>query len=270
METVLIAALSLDGRLTRHETPGAVFASPEDQVFLGERLRECDASVMGAETYRLHREQILAKTPPKRLRVIWTRAPETFQADAKPGSLEFSADAPALLVERLRGLGARRVALLGGAELYTAFLAASLVDELWLTYEPELVGTGLTLARLPLSSRWERAQTRALNPDTFAVHYRRPGTSPLRTLRRVGLKCLALHFARWVAVLIAAGALLGTILFPVFGPLLGATATPGALALAGAKFGSFYCLIWAPGIAIVATVMYAHKKAGPHQATPRS
>ncbi|WP_404422758.1 dihydrofolate reductase family protein [Nibricoccus sp. IMCC34717] len=270
MEIVLIAALSLDGRLTRHETPGVAFASAEDQVFLRQRLRECDASIMGAGTYRLHREAILAKTPAKRLRLIWTRTPEAFQSDAKPGSLEFSAETPVALVERLRSLGVRRVALLGGPQVYSAFLEANLVDELWLTYEPEVVGTGLPLAQLPLGSRWERAQTRALNADTLAIRYRRPGTSPVGILRRAGRRRLALHFTAWVAGLIGAGAVLGTILFPTFGPLFGSVKSTAALALAGAKFGSFYCLIWAPGIAIVATVMRAHKKAGPRLATPRS
>ncbi|MDX2187380.1 MAG: dihydrofolate reductase family protein [Opitutaceae bacterium] len=262
MHVVLIAALTLDGRITRHATPGVTFGSPEDQRFLKEKLRECDASIMGASTYRLHREAIRSLKPANRLRVIWTRQPESFSADESSGSLEFRNGDAQGLVEALRGRGVRRCALLGGAETYTSFLKANLVHELWLTYEPVLVGTGLSLATEALDSMWKRVDTVPLNRDTFAVRYVR-GTAEAPKRQRVSFWSHVACFLAWVFGLIAIGGLAGAILFPLFGPFFGAELPGPKLMLAGLKFGSFYFMIWAPGVAIVATVMRAYKKAGP-------
>jgi hypothetical protein len=62
----------------------------------------------------------------------------------------------------------------------------------------------------------------------------------------------------WAALtflMVAAGALLGAVLFPVIGALAGKASPSGALALAGARNLGFYALVWAPGTAIVLTVI---------------
>ncbi|WP_232767325.1 dihydrofolate reductase family protein [Geminisphaera colitermitum] len=62
---------------------------------------------------------------------------------------------------RLQAEGFRRCALLGGAQVYGAFLAAGLVDEVSVTIEPRIFGCGTPLAAglegavLPLDVRLE-------------------------------------------------------------------------------------------------------------------
>ena len=47
MLVVLIAVISLDGRITPPNEAGPGFASPEDQAWFRAALREFDCSVMG-------------------------------------------------------------------------------------------------------------------------------------------------------------------------------------------------------------------------------
>ena len=112
MQLVLIAAQSLDGFITRHDEPGTAFTSPADQTHFRTVLQNFDCSVMGAETYRVARNFIRARLTPTRRRIVVTRC-----------------------------------AVLGGATLHDWFLAASLVDELWLTLEPRLFGQGTPFLR---------------------------------------------------------------------------------------------------------------------------
>ena len=149
MQLVLIAAQSLDGFITRHDEPGTAFTSPADQTHFRTVLQNFDCSVMGAETYRVARNFIRARLTPTRRRIVVTRDPARYGAEAVAGQLEFTAAAsgPAALCATLAAEGHRRCAVLGGATLHDWFLAASLVDELWLTLEPRLFGQGTPFLR---------------------------------------------------------------------------------------------------------------------------
>lgn len=173
MKVVLFAALSLDGRVTRGSEPGVAWASPEDQAFLRDELKQCDASIMGAATYRLHRA-VIDEARPHRARVIWTRSAAEGVAAGGTKGLSFRDESPPSLVALLSSRGHQRCALLGGTQTYSAFLAADLVDELWLTYEPVLFGAGLPLLTTPVHQTWRWQESRELNASTRAHHFVRP------------------------------------------------------------------------------------------------
>jgi len=69
----------------------------------------------------------------------------------------------------------------------------------------------------------------------------------------------AAYFLFWVLVIVAAGAAVGALTFPLVGPLFGSQRGPLAHALAGARHLGFITLIWAPGIALVLCVSRAHR-----------
>ena len=145
MRVTLIAAQSLDGFITRHDEPGAGFASEADQRHFRRSLGLFDCSVMGATTYRAARDIIRAARTGSRRRIVVTRSPEQFTADAEPGMLEFTSEAPRALLRRLGGLGHRACALLGGAQIHRWYLEEQCVNDLWLTLEPRLFGSGTPL-----------------------------------------------------------------------------------------------------------------------------
>ncbi len=179
MQVILIAVISLDGRLTLPGQPGPGFASAEDQAWFHRVLHEFDSAVMGRATYETAREEILASPRRDILRKVATRTPERFAHDLRPGAIEFTADTPELVARDLAGRGYRRCALLGGGQIYREYLDAGLVDALWLTLEPVVLGGGTPLADGgPVrDGRYTLAEVRRLGPDTLLLHYQKPGRS---------------------------------------------------------------------------------------------
>jgi hypothetical protein len=62
-----------------------------------------------------------------------------------------------------------------------------------------------------------------------------------------------------VLEIVALGALLGAIVFPIVGKLSGAHKTTAELVIFGARTLGFYFFVWAPGIALVREFMRAAK-----------
>ncbi len=73
----------------------------------------------------------------------------------------------------------------------------------------------------------------------------------------------SLYFLFWTAAIIAAGAAFGAVLFALAGLLFATGHTAGELARNGIRTGGFYCLLWAPGIAVVLCVMRAYRRRHP-------
>jgi dihydrofolate reductase len=171
MNIVLIAAQSLDGFITRHDNPGAGFTSAEDKAWFARALQGFDASILGGTTYRAERPMFLANRKSGRRRVVLTRQPETYAGDAVPGVLEFTAEPPSVLVKRLAGAGHARCALLGGGQIHRLFLEAGLVDQLWITMEPRLFGSGTPLVggHVDISLTWLGSES--LGGNTQLLRY---------------------------------------------------------------------------------------------------
>lgn len=177
MHVVLIAVVSLDGRITRPHETGPGFASDADQAWFRRALRGFDCAVMGRGTFDTIAEQVAADEAQRKLRVVLTRDPPRFAAHVVPGRVEFTAAAPAAVVADLRGRGFHHCALLGGGQIYQAFLDAGQVDALWLTLEPLILGGGTPLAEGEVrrsQASFVLEETRALSPSTLLLNYRRP------------------------------------------------------------------------------------------------
>jgi len=172
MRLTLIAAQSLDGFITRHDTPGSDFASAEDRAFFRQALRGFDCCVMGGKTYRIARETIRATLMPERLRMVLTRTPSILANDFLPGNLEFTASSPEQLVADLTRRGLQRCAILGGSQIHSLFLNANLIDELWLTIEPLLFGDGTPLLAGRSAAKLTLLSNESLAPNTLLLKYR--------------------------------------------------------------------------------------------------
>jgi dihydrofolate reductase len=176
MDTVLIAVISLDGCLTRHDDPGATgWASPADQAHFRAALAASDVFIMGSATYRDARDSIRANLKAEHRRIILSRSPAKFADDAVPGKLEFTSEDPRDLIARMRADGHRRCAVLGGGEVYNLFLGSGVVDELQLTLEPRVFGVGTRLAgtATPIDPTLSLVKVDHLSDDTLLLTYRR-------------------------------------------------------------------------------------------------
>ncbi|MDE3084885.1 MAG: dihydrofolate reductase [Verrucomicrobiota bacterium] len=173
MQVILLAAQSLDGFITRHGAPGSGFTSAEDKEHFRAALAGCDCSIMGGITYRESCAAKPSNAARHRLCVVLTRTPTRNEAEARPDLLEFTDKAPEKIITDLRARGCTRCALLGGGQIYSLFLAAKQVDELWLTVEPILFGGGARLMTAAMDARLELLSSRKLNAaGTLVLRYR--------------------------------------------------------------------------------------------------
>ncbi len=179
MHVILIAVISLDGRLTPPGQEGPGFASDEDQAWYRQVLQDFDGAIMGRTTFETARDDILASNRSRFFRLVATHAPERFAGDRRPGALEFASGTPRTLLDTLASRGCTRCALLGGGHVYRDFLDADLVDALWLTVEPVILGGGTPLADggTVRDGRYRLGEMRLLGPDTLLLNYHRPGRS---------------------------------------------------------------------------------------------
>ncbi|HKU18690.1 MAG TPA: dihydrofolate reductase family protein [Candidatus Saccharimonadales bacterium] len=142
MRIIIPVVLSADGKMSKGDNGNAhTWASKEDAQYFDRLRAEHWLLIMGRDTY----ETVRPKPEPDRLRVVLTSTPEAYTADAVPGQLEFVQSSPVELVRQLAARGYDEALLLGGRRVHSDFLVAGLIDELHITIEPVLFGSGLSL-----------------------------------------------------------------------------------------------------------------------------
>ncbi len=134
---------SVNGKSTKDIDPPFLWASKEDQIHLYKLINQQKLIVMGKNTYFAAKKVI--KLAPGILRIVITDNPGKFRGERVSGQLEFSNETPKQLVNRLKNLGYKQILLLGGSKLNKSFLEEKSIDELWLTIEPLIFGSGLGL-----------------------------------------------------------------------------------------------------------------------------
>jgi len=174
MDVVLIAAQSLDGYITLHDIPGSSFTSPEDKAHFSKSLRLFSSRVMGSNTYVSMRDVFRRVATPSQRHYVLTRRPDAFQAERMPGALDFTPETPAALIGRLAKEGETKCALVGGSKVHSAFLAAGLVTELWLTIEARLFGRGTPLLAEETDTRLQLLAVEHLSANTLLLKYQVP------------------------------------------------------------------------------------------------
>lgn len=139
MKTILIFVTTLDGKITKWGDPFVKkWSSKEDQEYFGKIWDDSKLVIMGSNTYNADP----LKPSSNHLVVILTAKPFMYKEQAVPGQLEFSNEPPAQLVARFEKAGYAQMLVVGGPLVATSFLKRELIDELWLTFEPRIFGSG--------------------------------------------------------------------------------------------------------------------------------
>lgn len=139
MKVVLVFVTTLDGKITKWDDPFVRgWSSKDDKVHFSRIWKASRLVVMGSNTYNAER---IRSSGDRRL-IVMTGEPSAYVKNEVPGHLEFTDEPPALLVQRLRKERYRRMLVAGGGQVAASFLKDQLVDELWLTIEPRIFGTG--------------------------------------------------------------------------------------------------------------------------------
>lgn len=149
MKITMVMLATADGKTTRgDESDIYKWTSKEDQAYFFGLIKKSRLIVMGRSTYEAVSSIIKLET--KKLRIVMTHNPQKYQSKTVPGQLEFSNESPTRLVERLSKLGYEDILLVGGSTVNGLFLKDGLVDELYLTIEPRIFGSGKSIVNYPL------------------------------------------------------------------------------------------------------------------------
>ena len=143
MKVVLVFVSTVDGKVTRWGQPHVKeWTSAEDKKYYKETWSAAKLIIMGRKTFEAETYQL----SPERLILVMTSQTQRFRQKEVPGQLEFTNSSPAHLVQSFAGRGIETMMVVGGPHVATSFLKAELVDELWLTIEPKIFGSGNSFA----------------------------------------------------------------------------------------------------------------------------
>jgi dihydrofolate reductase len=162
MRCFIIAALSVDGYIAHNDEELAV-TTPEDKKLFVRLTKEAGALVMGRRTFAT-----IGRALPGRRNIIYTNHPESVTAEG----VETTNETPTVLLKRLKSEGAEALAVCGGGQIYSLFMAAGVVNELYLTTVPVVFGQGIGLFSTPHDFNLELLDQEQLGPNTYVTHYR--------------------------------------------------------------------------------------------------
>ena len=143
MKTILVFVSTLDGKVTKWgESNVHLWSSQEDQKYFKKIWNDSKLLIMGSNTFNADP----IKPTADQLLVIMTREPSKYKKYEVFGQLVFSDETPAQLSLRFEKEGYEQMTVVGGAHIGTSFLKEQLIDELWLTIEPRILGAGSNFA----------------------------------------------------------------------------------------------------------------------------
>ncbi len=165
---ILIAAISLDGRITDGKNEGTEWTSKEDQRFFRSELDKADAVILGRKTF-----ETIPRPLTPRNRIVFSRS-TTFQHSEECWNVVAFGGAKSKLLKLLNEKSWKRVVIAGGTEIYAWFLKNRLVDEIYLTLEPVIFGAGKALlAEGNYGGNWSLTSSRKLNKTgTLLLKYK--------------------------------------------------------------------------------------------------
>lgn len=162
MKIFIIAAVTLDGFISRNDSEPAMWTSKADKEFFKAATKKAGVIVMGSKTF-----ETIGRALPGRRNIVLSR---TKRFDDIPG-IESSEESPTELVSRLEQEGVTELAVCGGSHIYTSFMKAGLVDTIYVTVEAIAFGSGITLFNEPIDAKLALRETRSLGDGAVLLEY---------------------------------------------------------------------------------------------------
>ena len=129
---IAYVAASIDGRISITEKTKPDWTSKEDWKFFQNELVDADAVVVGRNTYEAAKISLQ-----KRNTFVLSSRPKTL---IRKGKVTFLNPKTVNLKELFKGYN--QVAIVGGGQVYQTMLDLGLLDELYVTIEPIILGHG--------------------------------------------------------------------------------------------------------------------------------
>lgn len=167
---ILLAAVTIDGKIARHRHHlSSDWTSRADKKHLRQILDQAEIIIVGNKTYKTAYRPLA-----KRNCLVLTRSiDKTLQ---KTDNCLYCNPEKVSLKKILAERGYKNICLLGGTATYSLALAKGLVDEIYLTIEPYIFGSGLNLFDLKIKNKqsYKLISVKKLNKrGTVLLHYKK-------------------------------------------------------------------------------------------------
>ncbi|MEO8962253.1 MAG: dihydrofolate reductase family protein [Ginsengibacter sp.] len=139
MKVILVFVATLDGKVTKWGNPRVRdWSSIQDQEYYRQVWKDAQVIVMGSNTY------MAEKFPASQdhLLLVMTQHVSKYERYTVEGQIEFTDATPEEITKQFEKRGIETITVVGGAHVATSFFKEELIDELWLTIEPKIFGTG--------------------------------------------------------------------------------------------------------------------------------
>ena len=159
----MMMAVTADGKIAHNDSHFPDWTSREDKKLFAEVSKKHKVLMMGEKTYNT-----LPGPLKGRLNVVFTLKkdlPETAGVKWVEGD-------PVDVLKELEKEGYTSALLGGGTYLNTLFLKNNLIDEIILTVEPKIFGSGLSLFDKQTDINLELKELKKINSNAFMVTYR--------------------------------------------------------------------------------------------------
>ncbi len=165
MNITALIAISSDGFIaTAGDASSLEWTSLEDKKFFAKKTKELGTMVMGRKTW-----ETIGKPLIGRKIIVITSHPDRW-LNIK-GMVEFTNEQPVDLIARLEEEDELKdLVIAGGAKLYGQFFRLGLVNDVYLTRESAVLGTGVPLELD--EDKWELVDTEVLSEATSVLHYK--------------------------------------------------------------------------------------------------
>ncbi len=164
MHITLLVAMSVDGRIATGTDQLTDWTSADDKRFFVMKTKEAGVVIMGRRTF-----QTIGEPLPERLNVIMTHQEAPF--DDIAGQLECTNQSPHAVVKSLESRGYTRAVVIGGREIFSAFLSTDLVTDMYVTIEPIMFGDGIPLVEGIASKKLQLMSAEKLGDQSVLLHY---------------------------------------------------------------------------------------------------
>lgn len=159
----LIMAMTADGKIAKNSTQLANWTSHEDKKLFVEISKQHGVIMMGENTFNT-----FPKPLPGRLNVVFTKQENPEEIN----EVKWVSGEPEKVLEELEIFGYKSALLGGGATLNSLFLKNKLINEIILTVEPKIFGSGLSLFNEDINADLELITMEKLNENTIMLKYK--------------------------------------------------------------------------------------------------
>ncbi|MCB9813580.1 MAG: dihydrofolate reductase [Pseudomonadales bacterium] len=166
MKVILMAAITVDGYIGLTDNHlSTKWTSKEDAIFFRSFSREVGNLVVGSKTFKTFNRKIEG-------RKFFVYSNQDSIENLFDNEIEVVHESPVDLVNRLESQGFEKILIAGGTSVYTQFMQAKVVNELYITVEPQVFGNGQKLFNASIEQKLLLIEIINLSDQTKVLHYK--------------------------------------------------------------------------------------------------